>query len=359
MTDIDLFIGHFIDSNSGELPVGISHAGNYYQLKVRSILEIRHSISLVYGDQDFSETSEDRLHYMILKHGRHFSNFFSIVRNLFSLSRFIKQGSSILFYNLSIYDLFYFAYALQKKAKIVVLLTDAEFLQSGTLKDRFISKFLSHAHGILSLREIPALKRLDSKIEIMPGIVSQVEGKVVSQKKAGYVLLSGSLGITNGLVLALDFFSDQSCLQLIITGVPYLMTHPEFERLLEKYACPQIRYLGKLDYPEYLKVLTSCEYCLSLREPGEPGHQYNFPSKILEYMSYGILVISSLKYPELDDETYFVTEYSKEGLQACFEKVANLPAGQRGDMSRKAWNYVTVHCSHDVFERKIDSLYGT
>lgn len=358
--NIDLFVGHFIDSNTKDLPNGISFAGNYYQEKVRSILTITHSISIFYGDKNKFYGTDNKADYIILQKKRYFSNILLIIKNIIKSSRKQKDRNKILFYNLNIYTLFYYIYYVHfKKAHVVVLLTDAEFIVEKKFPNQILRKALSYSHGILSLREILELQKFKAKIEIMPGIISNKLDSNETEKNTNTVLLSGSLGITNGLLLALEFFSNQSQLKLIITGVPYLMTNTEFERFLEKYKSKNVSYLGVLDYEEYISILRSCEFNLSLRNPKEIGHQYNFPSKILEYMSYGNIVISSLYYPELADNIYLKTEYSIKGLENCFKKILNSSQHERELLSSNAQFFVKNHFSEEVFKTKIFNLFNS
>jgi hypothetical protein len=358
MKNIDLFIGHFIDSDTKELPIGVSFAGNYYQKKVRSILNINHSLSIFFGDKGKTYESNNKTSYIVLRKRRYVFNFLCLVKNILKFPFKRIKNTTILFYNLNIYSLFYFiSYILFTKARVVVLLTDAGFLLEKNIISQIISKALSYSYGILTLREISDLRKFKSKVEVMPGIILKEVFSIESKKIPNTVLLSGSLGITTGLLLALEYFSNQSKLKLIITGVPYLMSNIEFERILEKYKSNFISYLGVLDYKDYINVLTSSEFSLSLRNPKDVEHQYNFPSKILEYLSYGNIVISSLKYPEIFDNIYFKTEFSINGLNECFEQILGTSGIDRELLSTNARNFVKNYCSEEVLKAKIYNLF--
>lgn len=358
MEKIDLFIGHFVDIETKELPRGISFAGNYYQNKIRHILDINHSISIIYGENNKTYKTDEKTTNIFIKKQRYLSNIFYIIKHIAKSFRENKKIATILFYNLNIYTLSFFIYfVFFKKAKVVVLLADAEFLIEDNVVSKLISKTLSYSHGILSLREIPKLRKFKSRIEIMPGIISNSILINETERIPDTVLFSGSLGLTNGLLLALEYFSNQSRFKLIITGVPHLLTDLEFRIILDKYKSESITYLGILNYDDYLNVLNSCEFNLSLRNPNEIGHQYNFPSKILEYMSYGNIVISSLNYPELNDDIYLKTEYSLNGLSKCLNKISNTEISERTRIAVNAQIYVKNNYSEEIFRKKIDNLY--
>lgn len=354
------FVGSFIENDVYELPVGCSFAGNYYQNKVRSIININHSISIIYGNNNIEYKSNDAILYIVLKKGRHFYNIISVIKQLLLLNKNVNVSDSILFYNINIYSLFYLAYyRLINRAKVIVLLADSGFLVENGILSLLLSKALTYSNGILSLREIPELRKMKTKIEIMPGIVSKEAFTFITSKRIeNTVLLSGSLGITTGFILALEYFSTQSKLKLIITGVPYLISNLEFESILGKYESENISYLGVLGYKDYINILYSSEFSLSLRNPADVEHEYNFPSKILEYMSYGSLVISSIRYLELEDNIYYRTDYSIEGLELCFDKLSIATNQEKELVSMNAKEFVNKHCSEEVLITKINNLYS-
>ena len=236
-------------------------------------------------------------------------------------------------------------------------MADAGFIIEKNVSSRLIRKYLSYANGILSLREISELRQMKSRVEVMPGIVTNDIPPIKSPKIPNTVLLSGSLGKTTGLLLALEYFSGQRNLKLIITGVPYLMSDTEFRGLVEKYKCDNINFLGTLEYREYLEVLQSVEFSLNLRNPDEIEHNFNFPSKILEYMSYGIIVVSTLRYPELHDDIYYYTKFSASGLNECFKEIASSGSYERELLSRNAYSFVKNNFSEKVLQRKINGLF--
>ncbi len=358
MKNIDLFLGHFIDCDTKEMPIGISFASNYYQQKIKSILNINHSISIFYGENNKKYETKNEVEYLILKQHKHIANIFHIVKHILALPTKEKKSKTILFYNLNIYTILYFLYfKFIKKAKVVVLLADAGFLVEKNIISQLVSKVLSYSNGILTLREISELRKFKSNIEVMAGIISNNLISNESEKNPNTVLLSGSLGTTAGLFLALEYFSNQSQFKLYITGVPYLMSNLEFEKILLKYKSDYISYLGILDYNDYIRVLCSCEFSLSLRNPNDIEHNYNFPSKILEYMSYRNIVISSLKYPELSDEIYYQTEYSIKSLNDCFQNILDTPIFERKLLSEKAQIFVKNNFSEEVLKNKIENLF--
>ncbi len=359
MTDkIDLFVGQFTENDATPIPVGVSFAGNYYQRKLRSVVNIEHSLSLIYSEDRNAYVSNHDLEYVHLRQDKIVFNLYSVLKHLRLISRNRKRIKKVLFFNLNFYSLFFYYYlVLFRTTKIVVLLADAGFIVEKNFKSRILRYSLKYASGFLALRDFPELRKFKVKIEVMPGIVTDTQVDFQSPRISNTVLLSGSLGVTMGLLLALEFFSKQKDLKLIISGMPYLMSDAELQEIIRKYNCEQIRFLGALDYSEYVKILNTTEFSLNLRNPVDIEHNYNFPSKILEYMASGLIVISTVKYPELPDALYYYTEYSVSGLNDCFHKILDMNIEHKVSNKTNAYNYVINHLSGDVLKSKIFGLY--
>lgn len=94
-------------------------------------------------------------------------------------------------------------------------------------------------------------------------------------------------------------------------------------KIVEEYAhkYPNIIYKGFYEkFDDYIHLLQSIDYTLSLRNPNSPVNHYNFPSKILETLAYNKIVISTVKYPELDKINYIVVPYSEIDLRESIKK---------------------------------------
>lgn len=352
-----LFVGNFVDFDTNELPIGCSFAGNYYQLKVKDIIDFKQAVSLVYSKSKSHSKSINNVLYINLRRGRIFVNLFKIIINLLKISNNYRFDF-VVFYNLSFYSLFhYLYYTIKRRVKVIIILADAGFILEPSLLSRILTKSLYLANGFLSLRVIPELQKFNIKTEVMLGIILNNYFSSNSPKKKNTVLLSGSLGYTTGFELALQFFSSQNDFKLIITGTPFLMCNDEFYALINKYKSNNIEYLGVLEYEDYQEILSSCEFGLSLRNPSEMEHRMNFPSKILEYMSFGCIAISSISYSELNKDTYLLTEYSIEGMQFFFKNILiDFNDLKRALIIKKALIEIENNYSANVFKSKIYNL---
>ena len=190
--------------------------------------------------------------------------------------------------------------------------------------------------------------KLSAKVEVLAGIVEtkDISTKPFNNKNNNNILFSGSLGKTTGFELALKMGKELNDYNLFISGKPYEYTDIEFQKLLDSHKSDNIYYLGLLNHTEYLELIKKCNIALSLRDPKDIQHDYNFPSKILEYMSNGMIVISTKNYDELDENLYFRTKgfFVKELIEAVLSisKIENIT-----DYKIKIANYIQENFTAD------------
>lgn len=176
---------------------------------------------------------------------------------------------------------------------------------------------LAKASGIISLssRAYP----LNENLIVIPGIESFDKKMLLPRKNKSprkSFLFSGLLSNVTGIEMALKIFSKTDAVDLIVTGKKI--------DLVEEYALAyqNIKYLGFLEYDEYLDVLKSVDYCLSFRDPSLAENIYNFPSKVIEYMAYGKSVISTIVYPELDGMMYHTVSFDECEIMALIKRLS-------------------------------------
>ena len=81
-----------------------------------------------------------------------------------------------------------------------------------------------------------------------------------------------------------------------------------------------------MKYNDYISLLKDkIHICLSLRNPEYKENENNFPSKILEYFSYNKLVISTIKYPEIDSANNISINYNINELLKAISSIQKEP----------------------------------
>jgi len=266
------------------------------------------------------------------------------------------KKEKIWFYNLSKSTFFigFFAkYLLRRKIYIIV----ADYNVPKTMSEKIIDRLIKKFNGAIVLN---SNINIVNNRQIMPGLLR--ENEIVFPDSVGSIskkiLLSGSLGYTTGIDFALEFFSKQPEYELYITGVRYNMNENAFNSLIEKYSqFKNIFFMGNVEYEKYIHILKDCDVCLSLRDPLDIQHDYNFPSKILEYLCYNKLVISTKYYKDLPSGLIFVTEKHESGLELTLNKIFSMNEFEIRNQKKYIYDQLKNNYSSITLQSKIKELY--
>ena len=316
-----IFIGQFVSDEESLLDKRISQAGNNYQLKFIKIVKPDISISIVpiFFNSQLVVNKESNV--IKLKSNIKNNIINTLITNIkaFFLVKKNKKIENIWIYNITVSTILTtILLTLFSNKKIYYIVADYHNLNFFIQKLTKILLSLSNGCIILSTNVKTKLK---CKVEMLPGIIESNEINISKAIKTNNILFSGSLGRTTGFELALKMAKQTKDINLYVTGIPYGYTSFEFQNILKLFKSENIFYLGLLNYTDYKKVISKCSIALSLRDPNDIQHNFNFPSKILEYMSKGIVVISTKMYNEINNDSYFFSSFSVNGLIKVTKKI--------------------------------------
>lgn len=231
----------------------------------------------------------------------------------------LKKYDSVWFYNISSSNVItYIILRFIFHIPVYAILLDYTPVSNIFSISHYVPWLFKKAHGVISLSERTNIS--NKNIVYKAGIISS--SKIInpqfydSKHKKLVFLFSGNLSNHTGFPLALETFKQLPQVELYISGNGDV----DVEELREY---PNIHYLGYMNYYEYLKLYNNIDVCLSLRNPNYEENRNNFPSKIMEYFSYGKIVLSTLEYPELKDFNYIKTSYSVDSLKECILSLIN------------------------------------
>ena len=315
-----IFIGQFVSEEESYLDKRISQAGNNYQLKFIDIVNPFLSLSLVPTFFNRSKIVNDKPK---VKKLTSYSNNrgVMILENNFKAFKLIKKEKpdSIWCYNITTSN-FVVCVLLRYFTSYKLYFVVADYYNTNTWLQKMFQIILSVSAGSIVLNSNIS-KELNCKTKVLPGILKDIAIELNISHQNNCILFSGSLGKTTGFELALKFANSNPKYTLYITGVPYQYTKQEFQDLLDLNKSKNIIYKGQLSYTEYIVLLNKCTYAFSLRDPSDLQHDYNFPSKILEYLSKGKIVISTKVYPEIKSDFYFKSDSNIDSLTKTFNKI--------------------------------------
>jgi glycosyltransferase involved in cell wall biosynthesis len=236
-----------------------------------------------------------------------------------------KKNDSIWFYNLCRANLF--AYILLKFIlfrKVYIILLDLNYAPPANFFSiqNIIVSLLKVSNGVIFLSSRTMVKH--TRMLNIAGIIdkSKIQPLKVTSNTDFIFLFSGNLCPYTGFDMIINVFKELPNYKLIVTG----LSNSDISSLL-KFS--NIDYLGYLPYDKYLLLYDQVDICFSLRNPDFPENINNFPSKILEYFCYNKIVVSTIKYPELDAFNYFSVEYSKDAIK---EAILNICAMDKKDL---------------------------
>ena len=243
-----------------------------------------------------------------------------------------RKEKNVWFYNLWTNTLVLFLLLrIFSNKKVYILLADYNPIRCNKIIDGFILWCHHRANAILSLSA--RCKETNKHFYSIPGIIpiKKINLKAGSLSRTHNFLFAGTISKDNGIEMAIEVFSKIPKAKLTITG----LCSEEIQIKCAKYKNINCRgYIS--DYKDYLKILNSSDYLISWRDPSQPVHKYNFPSKILETLAGNrTAVISTIKYEELDGINYFYEEYDEQKL---FKLITDIISGDFDSYTQQCLN---------------------
>lgn len=152
------------------------------------------------------------------------------------------------------------------------------------------------------------------------GIAKEVyeyfEGYQEKERNKIIIMYSGILEEVTGVNLLIDAFEKISTdmAELIVTGDGSLADSIKNIAV----ASENINYLGCIPYEQYMKKISEADVLVNPRNMNLPENENNFPSKIMEYLATGKVIVST-KFPgwERYQEYIEFCESNSDALAEC------------------------------------------
>lgn len=148
--------------------------------------------------------------------------------------------------------------------------------------------------------------------------------KLSPQKDIVNIMYSGLLSDITGVDIFLEAIkmNNNNKLRFIITGKgPFEEKIKELEKLDSR-----VIYYGYVDYKEYIRLLEKSDILINPRNMNLDQNKNNFPSKIMDYLASGRIIIST-KFPGYDnfeENITFIESDSKDLIKKIEQEVLNL-----------------------------------
>jgi hypothetical protein len=223
-----------------------------------------------------------------------------------SAAQFIKLSkyNSPLFYNIEWYTIHLLLLALLLRRNPRVIALDL------SINRYFYKALLFLSRNPIVLRTSFLLTDKQNHV-LFPGFISKLvpkEDYSTTSNKPLRSILCGSLGPNTGLSEFCELAEKNSDMEFHVSGVPHRIQESDVIATIDRFNTNRnIIYHGSLSWDSYVDLLRSCDFGFSLRSADEEN-KYNFPSKLLEYITMGLIPVSSIVYAEYTDLRIFSVE---------------------------------------------------
>jgi glycosyltransferase involved in cell wall biosynthesis len=210
---------------------------------------------------------------------------------------------------------------------------------------------------------ILAAKALNDQIKTRNTFVCYgcAETDIINKERSTHhqfqILFGGSLLVETGAQLLIDTITWLNVhhpelkkdINIIVTGYgPMSLELSQFSKSIGR---GWIQFLGDIDRDTYLEVLKETQIGLCLKLNSTQMGRTTFPSKILEYASYGLAIITTKvsDVPELlqADGAIYLEEETPEKLAEILQLLANNTYNIQ-DISNKGQEIVRSKCNSEV-----------
>ena len=176
------------------------------------------------------------------------------------------------------------------------------------------------------------------------------------------ILFGGSLLMETGAQLFIDTITWleskkpdlKKRINFIITG--YGPMSAKLSQFSTSNGSGWIKFLGDIDRENYLRILSGSHVGLCLKLGSSEMGKTTFPSKILEYASYGLAIITTKvsDVPELLDENsaIFLNEEEPQQLADIFKKIGDKSFDLQS-ISRIGQERINSHCSTETVGKNL------
>ena len=174
------------------------------------------------------------------------------------------------------------------------------------------------------------------------GVTEASKGFPIHPTVKPRLLYTGALDQWGGITQLLDAFQRLRIpnATLVVTGWSQWSA---IRKRLE--TTPGVEYRGRVDEATLLKLAEQASVLVNPRPANIPGNQMNFPSKLLEYLTYGRPVVTTMTpgvAPEYADFTIPAKSDTPDDLAAAIDRALSLDHAHRVEMARRAEHFLST-----------------
>jgi len=175
------------------------------------------------------------------------------------------------------------------------------------------------------------------------------------------VMFSGMFDRIRGIDLFLEIIpeinKEMDGVEFWITG--YGPDYDRIDKILSSITETNVKFFGTLPYKEFTKRIVSADILMNLQNPNSPESTYNFPSKLLDFMSAGKIIIST----DMSDLREYFSEIliidgcdSNDITVTLINTIKDLNIFQKYGHNGRNW--VLENCNHKRRSEQIISIFA-
>ena len=295
-TAVNNFQKGLIDNLSKHYKVDILTYIGYYEKDINSVIE---------------SFKNNNIYYTIKQESKNYISLFSKYYKLFN--KLIQNKQAVILYDYCYINLFVNYYCKKKNIKTILIISDpVEHYEYHNPIRRFLAYKYSRDYYKFNYL-IFLSKRLKDRYDLensflMVGGIDNTKYKnfIPTFKNDKLIILySGNLSKITGIDIylkAIELINEKN-IKFLFSG------KGDMEDFLKKISKKdsRIEYVGFLEEKEYLLLLNKANVLINPRNMNLPRNQNNFPSKILEYLATGKVIISTKfsNYRDFEENIFF------------------------------------------------------
>jgi len=314
-----LFCGSFIPSEINEKIKYNSSAANNFQKELINNLSKQYKIDILtyvgFYEKNINLVIEsfkkNNIYHTIKQENKNYILLFYSYYKLFN--KLIQNKKVVILYNYNYINLFISYFCKKRKIKTILIVADhSEYYEYHNPLRRFLAykyskDYYKFDYLVFLSKELKERYNLKNSLLMIGGINIDKYKDFVSTPKKGKIMIlySGILSKVTGIDIylkAIKLIEDRD-IRFVFSGKGEMK-----ELLIEKFKKDdRIEYAGFLDEEAYLSLLSKANILINPRNMDLPQNRNNFPSKILEYLDTGKVIISTKfpNYQEFEENIFF------------------------------------------------------
>ena len=330
-----LFCGGFIPPEINEKVKHNSPAANNFQKELINNLSKSYKVDILtyvgFYEKDMDIVIEsfkkNNIYYVIKQEEKNYISLFYRYYKLFN--KLIHDKQVVILYNYNYVNLFINYFCKKKNIKTILIIADhTEYYEyknpiRSLLAFKYSRDYFKFDHLIFLSKRLKDRYGLKNSSLMIGGInIDKYKNFTPIPKKGELIILyTGILSKVTGIDIylkAIELINEKN-IKFLFSGkgdmTEYLINKSKIDNRIE--------YVGFLDKKVYLSLLSKVNVLINPRNMNLPQNQNNFPSKILEYLATGKVIIST-KFPNSQEfeKNIFFCEANAQNIADKIEFVA-------------------------------------